>query len=161
MVFADLTLRPARDEDAAILIDLVGGCFAPYPGCELDLDFMDASLKAIASYVGERNGEIWLVFDGDQLVGSGGYIQERPDRIELIKLYVRDSHRRRGLASALLNKVRQVAERKGLGMDLWTDTRFVEAHHFYTRHGFIQQPEIRSFDDPSKTSEYQFILAQD
>ena len=158
MTLNDLTIRTAKDEDAPQMIDLIGACYAEYEGVVLDLDDMDASLHAIHTYAAEKSGEVWVVLDEDKIVASGGYVQGKSDRLELIRFYVRDSHRRRGLASLLLDKVMEEAKRKGLGIDLWTDTRFVEAHQFYLRHGFEQQEKTRSFNDPSNTTEYQFVL---
>ena len=148
-------IRKANDEDANGLIKLIGGCFDEYDGCVLDLDGIDAAMLAIDSYVQSCGGEFWVVFRDGVLVGSVGYIVE-DGKIELIKLYVNQHERRQGLASKLLNLVLSAAQDKDMEVDLWSDTRFVEAHAFYTHFGFVKQVETRELNDPSNTTEFYF-----
>nr|MBA3524637.1 GNAT family N-acetyltransferase [Geodermatophilaceae bacterium] len=45
----ELVRRDATDADSAAVITLIGGCFAEYPGCVLDLPGIDAWMQAPAS----------------------------------------------------------------------------------------------------------------
>ncbi len=160
----ELVLRPARDDDAEGLIALIGGCFAEYPGCVIDLDGIDQELKAIATHFCRAGGKFWVLEDaasGNRIAASVGLSPSGSmgaGVVELKKLYVSSAYRRRGIASKLLNLVLEEArEREAPAIDLWSDTRFVEAHAFYAHHGFEQLPETRDLNDPSNTTEFHFI----
>lgn len=160
----ELTLRAARDEDAEGLIALIGGCFAEYEGCVMDLDGIDSALKAIETHFRGLGGKFWLLEDpaaGNRIVSSVGLSPSEAmgeGVVELNKLYVSSDYRRRGIASRLLNLVLDEAQEAGArAVDLWSDTRFVEAHVFYGHHGFTHLPETRDLHDPSNTTEYHFV----
>ncbi|MCK5042352.1 MAG: GNAT family N-acetyltransferase [Sphingomonadales bacterium] len=152
----EFIIRKAQDCDAPELIKLIGGCFAEYDGCVLDLEGIDNAMLAIDSYVDKYEGEFWLALEGDVVVGSVGYIVEN-GKMELIKLYVDKTMRRKGLATTLLNLVLSASQTNSLEVDLWSDTRFVEAHAFYAHHGFTKQEETRFLNDPSNSWEFHFI----
>jgi len=154
-----LQLRPATDDDASQIIDLIAACFADYPGCVMDLPGLDADLPAIASTFHDQNGEFWVVTVGDRIAGCGGYAPVADDWIELKRMYVARNMRRRGIASRLLDCVlAAAARRRASGVLLWSDTRFEAAHKFYSRHGFTQTGRTRELNDPSNTTEYEFRL---
>ena len=93
-----------------------------------------------------------------RIVASGGYADKGEGLFELKRLYVAKSARRQGLASRLLKRVETaVAQRGGTAIDLWSDTRFIEAHAFYARHGYRRLSETRDLNDPSNTTEYHFV----
>lgn len=159
----DLLLRPARDDDAEGLIALIGGCFAEYEGCVMDLDGIDNELKAIATNFRRAGGKFWVLEDaasGNRIAASVGLSPSDfmgAGVVELKKLYVNSDYRRRGIASRLLDLVLEEAgEREAPAIDLWSDSRFVEAHAFYAHHGFEQLPETRDLNDPSNTTEFHF-----
>ncbi len=160
----ELAVRPARDEDADGLIALIGGCFAAYEGCVMDLDGIDSELKAIATYFREAGGKFWVLEDaatGNHIAASVGLSPSGSmgaGVVELKKLYVDSYYRRRGIATRLLDLVLDEArEQNASAIDLWSDTRFLEAHAFYRHHGFTQLPETRDLHDPSNTTEYHFV----
>lgn len=149
-------IRSAQDSDVEGLIKLIGGCFAEYEGCVLDLDGIDKPMLAIDSYVKTYDGAFWVVERNQEIVGSVGYIVEER-KMELVKLYVNKAERRQGLASELLKLVVDAAQALNIELDLWSDTRFLEAHAFYAAHGFIKQSQTRYLNDPSESTEYHFI----
>lgn len=164
MMNDELLLRPARDEDAEGLIALIGGCFAEYPGCAMDIDGIDSELKAIATNFSRAGGNFWVLEDAaseGRIAASVGLSPSgtlEDGVIELKKLYVSAEYRRRGIASRLLDLVLDEARAlQAPAIDLWSDTRFVEAHAFYAHHGFAQLPETRELHDPSNTTEFHFI----
>jgi len=148
-------IRTAKDSDAKALSSLIDSCFAEYEGCVLDLAGIDKPLLAISSHVKKLNGEFWVAENAGVIVGSVGYIIEN-GKMELIKLYVNKAFRRKGLASKLLNLVLDASASNGLEVDLWSDTRFKEAHAFYCHHGFLMQDEKRFLNDPSNSWEFHF-----
>ena len=155
---AELSIRLAKDSDADGLVALIEGCFNEYEGCVLDPEGIDKPLYAIRSWVEAEGGEFWVAEDGSRIVGSVGWVRDASG-MELVKLYVNKKCRRRGLATRLLRLVEQAAEERGLEINFWSDTRFLEAHKFYTVHGYEKLTETRELNDPSRTTEYHFRRA--
>ncbi len=155
-----ITIRDGRDSDSPGLIALVGGCFTEYEGCVLDLEGIDADLIDPAAAFERQGGRLWVAVTGGKIAGSIGYgVKDGGETVELKKLYVNCEFRRRGLASRLYELVHGAAVDHGAGaIDLWSDTRFLEAHAFYLSKGFEQLAESRFLNDPSKTTEYHFAL---
>lgn len=154
-------MRPARDEDAEELVALIGGVFAEYEGCVLDLDDLDADLLGWASHLRARDGAGWVVVDPDvervvACVGATG--PDAPGRVELKRLYVHATARGRGLGGALVAHVEAwAAERGAAAVVLWSDTRFADAHRLYERHGYQRTGRSRELHDPSDTTEDEFL----
>ncbi|MEE9195867.1 MAG: GNAT family N-acetyltransferase [Alphaproteobacteria bacterium] len=157
---AEISIRQGRDADSPGLIALVGGCFEEYEGCVPDLEGIDADLVDPATAFKRQGGRLWVAVAGRKIVGSIGYaLDQGRETVELKKLYVNRAFRRRGLASRLYDLVRGAAVDHGAAaIDLWSDTRFHQAHAFYLSKGFEQLAESRFLNDPSKTTEYHFAL---
>jgi putative acetyltransferase len=155
-------LREAEDADAPALAALVGGVYAEYPGCVLDLPGVDHDLSAIRSHLAGLGGRLWVLPDEDGLVACVGYAppQDGGARFELKRLYVRADARRSGIGSALTRMVTEVASTlQGEEVELWSDSRFADAHRHYERHGWSRQSETRDLHDPSNTTEFHFVRA--
>jgi putative acetyltransferase len=162
---SEFLVRDACDGDAAGLIELIGNAYAEYPGCVLDVDREEPDLRAIATAFARKGGGFWVVEQcvpeqlTNSLVGSAGWLPSAAYAgwIDLRKLYVAKPFRRRGVASELCTRVEELARaRRAIGISLWSDTRFVEAHQFYRARGYTQQPETRDLHDLSNTTEYRF-----
>jgi len=150
------TIREARDSDADGLIALIGACWAEYDGCFLDVDGEVPELRAIASYFAGRGGRFWVAEQDGRVVASAGYLPS-PVGIELCKLYVDRSQRRRGLGRTLVEMVEAAAVAIGAAeVELWSDTRFLDAHRLYERCGYVRQVRTRSLADISNTVEYRY-----
>jgi putative acetyltransferase len=156
---AEPWVRPAGDADAPGLIALVGSCFSEYVGCVLDTDHEMAHLKAVATHFAAAGGCAWVAEVAGSVVGSVGC---RPATeaggLELQMLYVSASWRRRGLGSRFVGLVETEATRRGTSfVDLWSDTRFLDAHRLYLSLGYEQLAGFRELHDLSDTREYHFI----
>lgn len=160
-------VRPARDQDASALQDLIGGVFAEYPGCVLDPDGIDADLAAWSTHLQQLGGTGWVVVDGEghvvACVGAAPAEDRVPglpddvDVVELKRLYVHADARRRGLGRALVDRVEDWATDRGAGaVVLWSDTRFADAHRLYDRCGYRPTGRTRDLHDPSDTTEREF-----
>jgi putative acetyltransferase len=93
------------------------------------------------------------------LVGS---VACRPSAVagglELQMLYVLAPWRRRGLGSRFVALVESEASRRRAAfVDLWSDTRFTDAHRLYQSLGYGQLPGVRELHDLSATREFHFI----
>lgn len=176
-------VREARDGDAEGLIRLLGDVFAEYPGCVLDVDGEMPELRRIATSFARWGGRFWVAESEGRVVGSIGWspapaptgtlpgeapIAERSGPgaggaarggIELRKLYVDAAFRRQGLGARLCDLVEADARARGAAfVELWSDTRFVTAHRFYDRRGYVRGTTTRELHDRSATVEYYFRL---
>jgi putative acetyltransferase len=154
----EISIRDARDDDDWDLVGLLAGCFSEYPGCVLDVHGEEPDLLAIATVYAAAGGRFWVAEDGCRVVGSIGMApSERDGGIVLKKLYVARAARRRGLAAELLELVEDEARRRAAAfIELWSDTRFTDAHRFYARHGYSRQADTRELHDLSHTVELHF-----
>lgn len=158
----DLTLRDARDEDADGLIDLIGGVFAEYPGCVLDVDGELPELRHIATSFQRWGGRFWVIERDGRVIACVGLTPSAgspEEGIELRKLYVDKTARRMGLGSALCDLVEGAARALNKTfVELWSDTRFEDAHALYARRGYTKGPETRDLHDKSASVEHYFRL---
>lgn len=157
------TIRDVSDADSDALIRLIGAIYAEYPGCVLDLEGVDADLTAPRTTIEAKQGR-WLVVEGPQgtVVACVGWapIEALGDdpSLELKRLYVARSARRRGLGGWLIEQVRQAARERGARTIVaWSDDRFADAHRLYEREGFVRQLQTRQLHDPSDTTELCFV----
>jgi putative acetyltransferase len=155
--------RDARDSDRDGLCSLIKTCWADYEGLVFDLEGELQELLRPASSYQERNGRLFVVEHRGEIVASVGCVPSKdPSGLELQKLYVAPALRRGGIGSSLCRLVESLAREQGRSfVDLWTDTRFVEAHRLYRRLGYVQGEETRSHHDKSNTVEYYFRGALD
>ncbi|MEP7067244.1 MAG: GNAT family N-acetyltransferase [Gemmatimonadota bacterium] len=107
--------------------------------------FWDAALAAA-----DRGERIILgAFDGDVLAGTVTLLLDcppnQPHRAEVAKMMTRPSHRRRGIASALMHELEHLAVQHGRTL-LVLDTATVDgASALYERHGFTFAGEIPDY----------------
>lgn len=154
-------VRDGRDGDADQLIRLMADVFAEYPGCVLDVDGEEPDLRAIATAYAGHGGRFWVAespSDG-RIVGmvGGRPLGSADGHWELKKLYVDRSARGTGLGSHLVRLVEAEAARRGAPvLELWSDTRFLDAHRLYQRLGFRRGTELRELHDLSNSVEYHF-----
>jgi putative acetyltransferase len=156
-----ILIRFARDEDGPSLIRLIGDAFAEYPGCMLDVDGEMPELRRIASAFATLGGQFWVAEQRGAIVGSVGWAAG-PARatVELRKLYVARASRRLGLGNDLCRRVEQAARACGAdSVELWSDTRFVDAHRLYEKRGYVRGDATRELHDKSDTIELYFRLA--
>ena len=149
-------VRDARDDDGDGVIALIEFCWSDYPGCVLDVDGEVPELRTIASHFRSIGGRFWVAERECAIVGCVG-TAPAADGFELSKLYVAHVDRRRGLGGELVRRVEDAAVAAGSPhVELWSDTRFTAAHHFYERLGYVRLPQIRKLDDLSNTVEYRY-----
>jgi putative acetyltransferase len=148
-------IRDARDDDSAQLIALIEAVYAEYPGCVLDVDGEAPHLRRPASAFAERGGRLWVAESAGAVVACGGFA-DRGEALELLGLYVAPSARRRGLAGRLAALVERAAVERGRArVELWTDTRFLDAHRLYERLGYVRGG-TRELRDLSRSVEHHY-----
>lgn len=143
----------------------------------LDLPGVDDDLPRMHAHVQGLGGAFWVVTaEGtDEVVACGGWVPVevplpdgwRPAGVapgqpstcaELCRLYVRADHRRRGLGAWFVRRIEAAAAQAGHAVgELWSDTRFHDAHRLYAGLGWERTGETRELHDPSDTTEYRFL----
>ena len=153
-------IRPVRDSDADGLIRLIDVCWSAYEGCILDVDAEEPQLRALRSHFDALGGEYWVAEGAGGLVAAGGGWAPAADPAgaELHKLYVLAELRRQGIARRLVAMAEAAARSRGSRfMELWSDTRFLEAHAFYEALGYRRTGRTRDLNDLSNTVEFHFV----
>ena len=153
-------IRPVRDSDAEGLIRLIDVCWSAYEGCILDVDAEEPQLRAMRSHFDAIGGEYWVAEGPGGGIAAGGGWAPAIDSAgtEMHKLYVRAEIRRQGLARRLVGMAEAAARRRGSRfVELWSDTRFLEAHAFYEALGYRRTGRTRDLDDLSRTTEFHFV----
>ena len=153
-----LKIRDARDDDAERLIDLIEACYSEYPGCVLAVDAEAPELRAIASSHAQSRGRFWVAERNGRLVGCAGLVPtEQGGAVEMKKLYVAREWRQNGLGARLCSLVEVEAMSRGEAtVELWSDTRFKDAHRLYERRGYARGPKKRRLHDASKSVEFYY-----
>lgn len=149
--------RPAVDADSVALIELIAACWAEYPGCVMDVDGEEPWLRAPASAYAVLGGIFEVVELDGEIVACAGLQPDGPEVVSLHSLYVAPAARRHGLGAELVDRVEIQASRRGATrVELWSDSRFSEAHRLYERLGYTRLPGSRELHDRSNTVEYHF-----
>lgn len=152
-------LRPVRDADGRGLQELIGLCFADYPGCVLDVPNEEPGLRTPAASF----EAMWVVErEADGLIAGCIAAATRPEaespHAELKKLYVHPNCRGAGLARPLIERMHTWANERGFErLELWSDTKFLRAHGVYEHFGYRPTGAVRELDDVSLTAEYHFV----
>jgi N-acetylglutamate synthase-like GNAT family acetyltransferase len=153
-------LREVRDADSAALTELIGGCWAEYPGIVLAVDEEEPWLRRPATYYARSGAtaRMWVVDDRQGLAACVGVKPlEDGATAELKSLYVAAWARHRGLGAGLVDVVERYAVAHGARtVRLWSDSRFADAHRLYTKLGYRRSGQ-RDLHDLSDTTEYGFV----
>jgi GNAT superfamily N-acetyltransferase len=154
-------VRPAVDEDSRDVIGLIGACWSEYPGCVMDVHGECPDLLAPASAYRQAGGAFWVAVDlCGTVVATVGWRPLGLGVIELERLYVNHRWRRKGVAAALADLVEKTAAEQGAAqVELWSDSRFSDAHRFYQRRGYSRMGPDRELGDLSRTREQHFVKA--
>lgn len=150
-------MREVADADSWALIALISACWAEYPGCVVDIEGEYPELRAPASHYRAEAGMLWVLPEGSWIAASVGLLPGPARSAELVKLYVARHRRGQGLGEALVRWVEHQARARDVTrIELWSDTRFHDAHRLYERCGYRPTGESRELHDLSGTIEYAF-----
>jgi len=151
-------LRLMSHDDVEAMIRIVGAAFAEYPGCVLDLPGIDADLPELPARLRDAGGEGWVVEQEGHIVAMVGWAPTDEGTGELKRLYIDAAARGQGLGTGLVGMVVDTVRSWGRSqVELWSDTRFTDAHRLYERLGFVRTGETRELHDPSNSTELHFI----
>lgn len=150
-------VREAVDADGPALVGLIAGCWSEYPGCVMDVEGEEPWLLAPRAAYDRARGRLWVVEQAGEVVACCGVKPVRPGVVELKSMYVARAARRQGLARRLEALVVAEARRRGAPrVELWSDSRFLDAHTTYATLGYERLPGSRDLHDRSATTEWAF-----
>ena len=106
---AEVTIRPFAEHDAAQVRELfitVNRLLSPPHLRDAFEAYIERALREeidrIPGYYSERDGGFWVVVKDDKVVGTFGLERASDDAMELRRMYVDPSARRRGIARRML-----------------------------------------------------------
>ncbi len=151
-------IEPAGFEAAAGVIELIHRVFGEYEFIwDPEDEFWDLLAEEAAFPYREPRGAMWVMRDTDgQVVGS--IAAERLDgpTVELHRLYLDADLRGQGLGRRLFETgVAWAREQGAWRIELWSDTRFEDAHRLYERLGYVKM-DTRELDDVNDTVEFKY-----
>lgn len=104
-----------------------------------------------------RSPEItfWCAWDGDELLGCGALKELDSNSGEIKSMRTANAHRRKGVASKILQHIIQEAERRNyeyLYLETGSFPEFVPARTLYERYGFIYRGPFADYvEDPNSS----------
>jgi GNAT superfamily N-acetyltransferase len=108
-VDAEITIRPFAEQDAAQVRELfitVNRLLSPPDLRDAFEVYIERALAEevdrISAYYGERDGGFWVAVKDDKVVGTFGIERASDDSMELRRMYVDPSARRRDIARRML-----------------------------------------------------------
>ena len=153
-------IEPAGFETAVEVIELIHRVFDEYGFIwDPEDEFGDLLAEGGAFPYFEPRGAIWVMRDADGRV-VGSIAAERLDgpTVELHRLYLDADLRGQGLGRRLFETGVDWAREQGAWrVELWSDTRFEDAHRLYERLGYVKT-ETRELDDVNDTVEFKYEL---
>jgi GNAT superfamily N-acetyltransferase len=109
IVDAEVTIRPFAEQDAAQVRELfitVNRLLSPPELRDAFKVYIEHALAEeidrISAYYGGRDGGFWVAVKGDKVVATFGLERASDDAMELRRMYVDPSARRRGIARRML-----------------------------------------------------------
>src|SRR5262244_30115 len=116
-----VTIRPFVEQDAAQVRELfitVNRLLSPPDLRDAFETYIERALveeiDRIPAYYGERDGGFWVAVRGDKVVGTFGLERASDDAMELRRMYVDPSARRRGLARWMLQFAEDECRRRNV-----------------------------------------------
>jgi N-acetylglutamate synthase-like GNAT family acetyltransferase len=129
-------LQEFSDEYAAVVVELVHGILRN------EFGFSGASaeqtdLSDIRQHYSRGASNFWIAVDESRLVGTTGFVDLGCRQGLLRKMFVRADCRGSGVARLLLDNAMKWATKHGfVELYLGTNSKFLAAQRFYTKHGF-------------------------
>ena len=151
-----LKIRSARKTDIPHLVALIMDAFAEYnlvidPAIEVP-DFLSFE----KSYDFRKRHLVTALWN-DKITGCGAVTIDGKVAW-LSRIYVHTGFRKKGIGTGIMQQLTEMALESGTEtIELWSDTRFTDAHRLYQRFRFAQSGRERVLpDDPNNTVEYHF-----
>jgi GNAT superfamily N-acetyltransferase len=146
-----LTIRVCRTPDDFEQARRLVRDYATWLGMDLSFQHVDDEFAGFETMYGPPGGLFLLTLtEAGELAGGAGLRRLDAQTAEMKRLYVYESHRRRGLGRRLCEELLRRAKDLGYAkVRLDTVARLVEANALYERLGFRDIPPYRPNPDPT------------
>lgn len=140
MPLAPILIRRFEPQDVSTVAGLIVGIQREEFGIDITLEDQP-DISDIPDFYQTLAGDFWVAEQDGGVVGSIG-LKDIGDRMgALRKMFVAESARGGGTSSRLLHALVDHARRRGLAVIyLGTTDRFLAAHRFYEKNGFVEVP---------------------
>jgi len=102
----------------------------------------EAGLNSLSKL--ENINDVFLLYKGKQVIGSAGLWHHAEGACEMIRVFIDDDHRGRGLVGKLTKKIEKLAKRHGYAsISLRTYSCTPYAVRAYTKLGYSQVPPAK------------------
>ncbi|MFZ4618241.1 MAG: GNAT family N-acetyltransferase [Rectinemataceae bacterium] len=133
---ASISLRKLREEDIPATLALIRE-YVAWIGEDLSFQGLEKELGTFPHSYDEPGGAFLVAIDSGEPVACVGLRRLDAKTREMKRLFVRDSHKGRGIGQQLLTRIIEEARAKGyLRMRLDTLPKMGEAQRLYERWGF-------------------------
>lgn len=135
-----IVIRPYGPEDA----DGVASVILPIQREEFGIPITleaQPDLRDIPAFYQRNNGNFWVAQSEEGVIGTIGLLDIGQAQAALRKMFVAQSHRGRehGVAKRLLDTLLDWAADRGFAeIYLGTTDKFLAAHRFYAKYGFVE-----------------------
>lgn len=155
----ELKIRPFNPKDATqveALFTKVNRGLAPPAMKDRFETYISTSITEeigrIIPYYSARNGQFWVAYEGNTLVGMAGVERHQDGAMELRRMYVSPAHRRKRIAHKMLQFVENRCRRTGVStMILSTSELQPAAINFYEASGYALTGESSANTASNKT----------
>lgn len=155
------TLRMSIRSDIPVLSSIIDSVFSEYNWIFVEADELPDFVDFDTYYADESRARLFtVVAEGSphKIIGCIA-LKFNAEGPYLSRVYLLEEYRGYGLGKWMTTQVMESARRAGFNrIHLWTDTRFVGAHHMYRKLGFTMTGEIRSLHDINNSFEYKMAM---
>ncbi len=137
------TIRPIQPKDDAAIGELIKAVLTEFKANKPGTAYFDESTNHLSTLFTLPNSAYWVVEEDGKIIGGGGIFPTEglpADTCELVKLYLHQSTRGKGLGVALMDKCFEQA--KALGYQkiyLESMPELNQAVSLYEKLGFVRQ----------------------
>jgi len=136
-----ITIRPIQTTDNAILAKIIRSCFHDYEvKCTAGTVYQDPTTDDLFSLFQTPKSQLWVAEANDKIVGCCGIFptENLPEGCtELVKFYISEKGRGKGIGKALLEKTIESAKELGYSqIYLESIPEFSTAVSIYEKQGF-------------------------
>lgn len=159
--YKDFILRKASGEDIPALIDIIKSVFDEYGWVFVAEDELPDFVHFERVFSDPSKARLFALEKDGKLVGCAG-LKFNDEGPYLSRVYLLRAYRGQGLGKWMSRKMVAMAMDEGYSsVHLWTDTRFIDAHHMYLSIGFRMTRELRSLHDTNNSFEWKMVFRQD
>lgn len=137
------TIRPIQPKDDAAIGELIKAVLTEFKANKPGTAYFDESINHLSKLFTLSNSAYWVVEEDGKIIGGGGIYPTEglpADTCELVKLYLHQSARGKGLGVALIEKCFEKAKELGYQkIYLESMPELNQAVSLYEKLGFVRQ----------------------